>query len=200
MVVFGVGIGESADRKPGSPPALIDAACANALTNPIPRWQAPAFIVMASMLKWWGPVILWMGIIFMVSTDLGSAEHTSRIIEPLLRWLFPAISEATIGFVHMLIRKGAHFTEYAILALLVLRTAQLPANARPTARDFRAAGFALLISALYAATDEFHQSFVPARTASLRDVMIDSSGAFAALAVALLWRYLRGKTASGYRQ
>jgi len=148
---------------------------------------------MGRTLKLWGPVILWMGIIFMVSTDLGSADHTSRIIEPVLRWIYPAISAETVSLVHLLIRKCGHFTEYAILALLVLRTAQLPAKTFTRSREFRAAGVAWLIAALYASTDEFHQSFVPARTASIYDVLIDSSGAFTALAAALLWRYIRAK-------
>ena len=129
----------------------------------------------------------------MLSTDLGSADHTSRIIEPALRWIYPAISAATVDLVHTLIRKCGHFTEYAILALMLLRTAQLPAKTFSLSRDFRAAGFAWLIAALYASTDEFHQSFVPARTASIYDVLIDSSGAFTALAVALFWRYLYAK-------
>ena len=154
---------------------------------------------MGRTFKLWGPVILWMGIIFMVSTDLGSADHTSRIIEPVLRWFYPAISAETINLAHTLIRKCGHFTEYAILALLVLRTAQLPAKTFALSRDFRAAGIAWVITALYASTDEFHQSFVPARTASIYDVLIDSSGAFTALGVALLWRYLRAKSSASNR-
>lgn len=143
--------------------------------------------------KHWLPVILWMGFIFMMSTDLGSGEHTSRIIGPLLHWVAPDISPEAVNLVHHLVRKGAHLTEYAILALLVLRAASISLRARETGHYCRAAGVALLIAAAYAATDEFHQSFVASRGASVYDVMIDASGAFAALAVASLWRKLRSR-------
>ena len=53
---------------------------------------------------------------FFGSTDLMSAEHTSRILTPLLRWWNPDISPAAIAQVHFFVRKAAHLTEYAILA------------------------------------------------------------------------------------
>ncbi len=143
---------------------------------------------MLRALKHWLPVILWMGLIFFVSTDFGSSTHTSQIIEPILKWLNPDISSTAIDLVQTIIRKGGHFTEYAILALLALRSVNL---SRPNGSHFQAIAIALLIAATYAATDEFHQSFIPSRTASIYDVMIDTSGAFAALTVASLWRKFR---------
>ena len=117
-----------------------------------------------------------MGVIFIMSTDLGSSVHTSRIIEPLLRWLNPQISPEAIGRVHFLVRKTGHFTEYAVLALLVLRAFRKSTPEFWSTRVWRAAVCALLVTAAYAATDEFHQVFVPGRTASPGDVLIDSSG------------------------
>jgi VanZ family protein len=123
-----------------------------------------------------------MTIIFAGSTDLMSAEHTSRIIVPLLRWLFPAIAPLTVVRIEFLIRKAAHVSEYAVLAVLFYR-----AFVHTVFRSRRAlsAGLVLLLCAAYAASDEFHQSFVPSRTSSLRDVMIDICGA--TLAVLLYW-------------
>ncbi len=131
-----------------------------------------------------------MGFIFAMSTDLGSAAHTAWFLVPLLKWLNPAISNEAIALIHTLVRKAAHLTEYAILALLVLRAA---ARSRGTVHDnfYRAASVALLVSATYAALDEFHQSFVPGRTASAYDVLIDTSGATAALVAAMIARKLR---------
>ncbi len=129
-----------------------------------------------------------MGFIFVMSTSLGSSEHTSRIIEPLIRWLAPGISSAAVDRVHLLIRKTGHLTEYAILALLVLRAAGISLRRRHLEGGCRAAGIALLVAAAYAASDEFHQSFVPGRTASVYDVLIDTSGAFVALTVAMVVR------------
>ncbi|MBI2516802.1 MAG: VanZ family protein [Opitutae bacterium] len=154
---------------------------------------------MLRALKPWLPVVLWMGVIFAVSTDLGSYQHTSRFIGPLLRWLIPDISPEAVRQVQFLVRKAAHFTEYAILALLARRAAGHSLRVAETHRHVRAAGLALLIAAGYAATDEWHQSFVPSRTASPTDVLIDTTGAGAALAAALLWRKWRA-TRSARRQ
>jgi len=143
----------------------------------------------------WLPVILWMGFIFVMSTSLGSSAHTSRIIEPLIRWLAPGISPAAVDRVHGLIRKTGHFTEYAILALLVLRAVRISLRHRHLEGGCKAAGIALLVAAVYASTDEFHQSFVPGRTASVYDVLIDTSGAFVALTAAMLVRKGKGRPA-----
>ena len=127
-----------------------------------------------------------MALIFALSTSLGGANHTSRLIEPILRWLLPHASAETIGRLHFLIRKVGHLSEYAVLALLVLRAARLSLRQLVSGWSWRAAGAALAISAAYAATDEIHQSFVPGRTASAADVGIDTAGAVAALALAAL--------------
>ena len=123
-----------------------------------------------------------MAIIFAGSTDLMSAEHTSRIIVPLLRWFFPTISPLTLVRAEFFLRKAAHVSEYAVLAVLLYR-----AFVHTVFRSRRAlsAGIVLLSCAAYAASDEFHQSFVPSRTATLRDVMIDLCGA--TLAVLCYW-------------
>ncbi len=138
--------------------------------------------------KHWLPVIVWMGFIFAMSTSLGSSEHTSRIIEPLLRWLNPQIRPETVDLVHTVVRKGGHLTEYAVLALLLLRALK---KSQPARGHLKAAGIALLVAAAYAATDEYHQTFVPGRTPSPYDVMIDATGAFAALTVASVLRKSR---------
>ncbi|SDS37876.1 VanZ family protein [Opitutus sp. GAS368] len=135
----------------------------------------------------WLPVVLWMGFIFSMSTSLGASENTARFIGPFLHWLLPYAAPDTIAHLHFLIRKAGHLTEYAILALL-LRQAIGGRGARPFV-------LALVIAAAYAATDEFHQSFVPGRTASAWDVLIDTAGALAALALAAGWRKSRGEPA-----
>jgi len=75
-------------------------------------------------------------------------------------------------------RKFAHVSEYAILAVLLYRAC---VHTALKGRRALSAGLVLLFCAVYAATDEFHQSFVPSRTASLRDIC----GAM--LAVILYW-------------
>ena len=128
----------------------------------------------ARTLVWyWMPVIAWMSLIFLASTDMMSAQQTSRFIGPFLRWIAPNISVETIQAVQFFVRKAAHVTEYAFLAALLLR-AFSAGGRRLRGRD---ACFAVLIAGTYAAIDEFHQSFVASRTGAVGDVMIDISGA-----------------------
>ena len=69
----------------------------------------------------YGPLILWAAFIFLASTKLMSASNTSTILRPVVLWLFPNISEATLSLIHSMIRKAGHFSEYAIFALLAAR-------------------------------------------------------------------------------
>src|SRR5205814_9219426 len=71
--------------------------------------------------RYWMPAIVWMAIIFLGSTDMLSAEHTSRILAPFLRWIDPQISLVALNAIKLGIRKLGHLTEYAILAMLVWR-------------------------------------------------------------------------------
>jgi VanZ family protein len=149
---------------------------------------------MSPQQRQWGAVLVWMAVIFTLSTDLGSGAHTSRFIEPLLRWLLPQASPALVHRLHFLLRKAGHVTEYALLALLVLRAVRAGRLPSPAGWSWRAAGVTLLVCAAYAATDEFHQSFVPSRGSSPVDVLIDSSGAALALVLAFVaerWRQKR---------
>jgi VanZ family protein len=114
-----------------------------------------------------------MLVIFGMSTDIGSAAHTSRILLPLLHWVYPQISLAAVELVQTIIRKTAHVTEYAILASLLLRALRSVADWSWT----RQAALALAIAVCYAAGDEFHQTFVASRTASPHDVLFDACGA-----------------------
>lgn len=133
----------------------------------------------------WLPVLVCMGLIFTASSDQGSFGHSSRIIEPLLRWLLPQISAETVHAVVVAVRKCAHLTEYAVLALLVWRALRNSRRPEMPPSDWSQFRLALLLTALYAASDEFHQLFVPSREASVWDVLLDSTGG--ALALAALW-------------
>ncbi len=117
-----------------------------------------------------------MAVIFSASCDRRSFSHSSHIIAPIVRWFFPRISEEALHSVVILVRKGAHFTEFAILALLVWRALRKPVMRDPRSWNWPLAGKTLLLVLLYAASDEFHQRFVPTREASVVDVMIDTVG------------------------
>src|SRR2546422_2752155 len=69
----------------------------------------------------WLPPVLWMAVTVWLSTDTASAEHTSQLLLPALRWLLPWATPGQLATVHRLLRKGAHLFEYAILAALWYR-------------------------------------------------------------------------------
>jgi VanZ family protein len=138
------------------------------------------WFLVRGFLKFWLPVLVWMIFIFIGSTDLMSAEHTSRFIGPFLRWFAPDITEATVASIQLVVRKCGHLTEYAVLAGFLYRALR-----QRRERVMQAAIVAFLIAAIYAALDEFHQSFVASRTGSPMDVLIDCAGALVGLATFL---------------
>lgn len=80
------------------------------------------------------------------------------------------------------IRKAVHMSEYAVMAILVV--AHLMTGTKTLENKKRRNYIlAFLFTAGYAASDEFHQYFVPGRSAEVRDVMIDSAGAVLSLLV-----------------
>ena len=132
-----------------------------------------------NLLKYWLPALIWLGVIFLASTDLMSAEHTSRFLGPFLRWLKPDVTADAIAKVQLFLRKVAHLTEYAILAALLWRAVYRGTNLKT--RMSTVFVTASVVSILIAASDEFHQSFVSSRTASAGDVLIDMIGAIIGL-------------------
>jgi VanZ family protein len=141
-------------------------------------------------------VLLWLGVIFFGSTDLMSAQHTSRFIVPFLLWLKPDISPETLALIHFSLRKCAHVTEYAVLALLLLRAETAMTNLK---RSIPILYLSVWSACLFvAASDEFHQRFVASRGALATDVMIDSAGAILGLLIGAVFgmtRSVRIKTA-----
>ena len=136
----------------------------------------------------YGPLALWVGFIFFASSGNLSASNTSRIIGPLLRWLFPDISEPELQNAHSLVRKTAHFVEYALLALLAARAYLTSSSALLRHRWL---SLALLLVTVVALLDELNQSYVATRTGTIYDSMIDVAGGAFALSLVYLWRRTR---------
>lgn len=134
-------------------------------------------------LRRFGPVILWAAVIFGFSTSAFTTEHTSRIIIPILRWLFPHATPYFIDRMHHFVRKGAHVFEYFIFSLLLLNAIR---NKR--AWELKWAFLTVAIVFVYACSDEFHQIFVPGRGPAFRDVMLDTFAGI--LAQAAVWAWL----------
>jgi VanZ family protein len=126
-----------------------------------------------------------MAVIFSASSDSKSSQRSSRIIAPIVRWLFPKISDESVDHVVYATRKCAHLTEYAVLALLVWHARRKPIRNDSRPWRWADAAFAAAFVAVYAASDEIHQLFVPHREGKISDVMIDTTGAV--IGLFLLW-------------
>jgi len=161
-----------------------------------------------AILFFWLPVAFWMCVIFTASGDSQSYQHSSRLIGPFLHWLLPNLSERATDVIILCARKCAHLTEYSVLSLLLWRalrnTWALPQLATETSGsesglvapkrseggwNWTHARISVLIVMLYAATDEFHQSFVATRDATVHDVLIDTVGGLAG--ILFLWSFGR---------
>lgn len=121
----------------------------------------------------YAPLVLWLGVIFFLSSGQGATTQTSRFIRPLLEFLFPNAADETLSVIHGCIRKFAHFAEYAALAFLASR-AFWGSSINRLRKFWWLAAFILI--ALTASFDEYNQSFNSARTGSVYDVFIDLSG------------------------
>jgi VanZ family protein len=134
-------------------------------------------------LRYWWPALIWAVAISCFSTGAFTTDNTSHFIIPILRFFLPHAAPETLDFLHHIIRKCGHLTEYFILSMLILRGIR----AGEKGMHVRWALVTILIIAGYAALDEYHQSFVPGRTAAVGDVLIDTSGGIAAQMVASLF-------------
>lgn len=128
----------------------------------------------------WLAVLLCIAVIWIFSGESFSAASTSGLLTKLLRWLHPEISWRAILRIHSFARKAAHLTEYAVLAVLAFRALRLSLDVSTPRVIVLALGLVVAVAAL----DELRQSFLPERTGSLADVVIDFLGG--ALGVALI--------------
>jgi len=121
------------------------------------------------------PALLWTTCVLLASSDLFSANHTGNVLQSVVTSLVGhPLSDEAYELVQFGMRKAAHLTEYGILGWLWFRALRRDAQPRWT---LRWSVLAVLIAVAVAITDEVRQSFVPSRTASPLDVLIDACGA-----------------------
>lgn len=125
------------------------------------------------------------------STANGSMQNTSRVIRPLLIFLFPNSPEETINAYHGYIRKLAHLTEYAILAFWAARA--FSTSALNLLRKFWFI-FAFALVFVVASIDEYNQSFDSLRTSSIYDVLLDALGGALMIGFLMIYKYRFQKT------
>lgn len=122
---------------------------------------------MKKVLKWL-LLILWMSIIFIFSNQANSGDITHNVIEEVFYNIQPAW---IIDFLNFTIRKIAHITEYLILFFLVISLLK-----EYNIKERKKLLMGIIFCFVYAVLDEYHQSLVPGRTSTFKDVLIDMIG------------------------
>ena len=153
-----------------------------------------------SLLKAWIGAILWLIVIAIESTALASSSNTSRILYPILHYLF-GMDYRHFEPWHFYIRKSGHVVGYAILSILAFRAWRetFPAQGNPR-WNIRWSGIAVLMTAFVASLDEWHQSFIPSRTGRWQDVALDTCAGVGAQIILFLcarWIFARRTPRSG---
>lgn len=138
------------------------------------------FGYISSLITYWLPPLVWMTLICPFTNDAVSFSGTSRILIPLLKWFFPEAPDEQIEFLYLVARKVGHFVVYSVLAWLTFRA--IRGNSRQRWRGRWVVGSAVMAIG-YAIFDEYAQSFIPTRTASIFDVVIDASSVLTMLVV-----------------
>jgi VanZ family protein len=138
----------------------------------------------------WLPVAVGIAVITVESTPAFGSDRTSHPLRWLVQLFFGQLSDATWDLVHHVLRKSGHFLGYGALGLVWLRAWRMTLPRTQFHSQFLSqAGLALLGTALVASWDEWHQTFLPNRTGSPYDVLLDCCGATAMIGMA--WLYLR---------
>lgn len=145
------------------------------------------------VLKAWIAAILWLILIAIESSALLSARNTSRILYPLLHFLF-GMDWDRFEVWHFYIRKAGHIVGYATLSILLFRAWRATLTAMSDVKwTPRWATIAILGTALVASLDEWHQSFIPSRTGAVSDVVLDTCAGIGAQLLIFLWWMRRRK-------
>jgi VanZ family protein len=129
----------------------------------------------------WTPAAIAVAIICMESTDTFSANHTSTWLRPIVQHLVGPMQDNTWNIFHHYLRKTGHFVGYGLVALTFLRawlyTLNLRAPNSLVAWRIESTLLAIVSTAIVASCDEYHQTFIPSRTGSPYDVLLDTVGA-----------------------
>jgi VanZ family protein len=127
----------------------------------------------------WLPSAIWLTVIAVESTNLGSAEHTGRILYPIFHFLFE-MDRPRFAVWHALLRKAGHIVGYFTLSVLLFRSWRATFPRLSTRWCLQWATVAFLSTVLVAMLDEWHQSFLSSRTGTFRDVILDSTAGLVA--------------------
>jgi VanZ family protein len=139
------------------------------------------------ILRAWLLTSLWLVVIALESTNMGSSDNTGHIFYPVFRLLFH-LNPAQFEIWHHLLRKLGHFVGYFTLSVLFFRSWSVSFPSVSTRWCAQWATLAFFSTSLVASIDEWHQTSLPSRTGRLNDVLLDATaGAVAQFAIFLVW-------------
>ena len=146
----------------------------------------------------WVPVLVCVLVIATESTAAFGADRTTGPLRRLLELFFGPFTQPQWWRLHLAIRKGGHFLGYGMLSIAWFRAWWMTLRASASQTQPRALSHALAMSGtlLVASCDEFHQTFLPNRTGSFWDVLVDCSGALLMQALIWLWMWQRSSRAA----
>jgi len=139
-----------------------------------------------NLLRAWWPAAVWTGLIAFESTGFFSAQNTGRVLYSLLTRLFGQVDFYKFLVFHHYLRKTGHVVGYGMLSLLLLRGWRATFG-QARALLWRTALLSWLGTVLVASMDEWHQSYIPSRAGSWRDVVLDSVAGLVFLIAAYFW-------------
>jgi VanZ family protein len=131
----------------------------------------------------WLPVLIAICLVAIESTPYFGSDRTSGPLRHIWESLFGPVGDRAWHIIHVLIRKSGHFTGFGLVGLTWLRAWWMTL---PRAPFLRIELLAMIGTAIVASADEYHQSFLPNRTSSPRDVLLDCIGALVMMWVAHL--------------
>lgn len=144
----------------------------------------------------WGIVVLYMVMIFYLSSQDGTKSHEVSAgllgyLKVLTVFILGDASDFFSGVgknYECILRKAAHFTEYLILSLIVYKAMRVS-----RIKMKNSVIWTLILCVVYAISDEVHQYFVPGRAFAVTDIMIDTAGSIFGLTSVTLVNYLRNR-------
>jgi VanZ family protein len=149
----------------------------------------------ADVIKKWIAAILWIGVICIESTDLMSSKNTGSFIYSLLAPFWPTIDPIKFGEFHAVLRKVGHFVGYGILSFLLFRAWRATIK-RGVQWTILWSAVSFSMTAVVASLDEWHQTFLPSRTGTYKDVLLDSAAALCVQVLLFLLFFRRAAAAS----
>lgn len=185
MVLFWMGVIFWFSSQPAQESARLSIGVMRLGGELISNWQLVGIVVFVVLyhlfLVWLVRMqshIILKGLLFLmfIALSIGIVFVLYTIVRPRVSGF--GIFEMNRWVIHLYLRKYAHFIIYLFLGSFLMNALTLSG-----VRVWRAFGIAVVVSFIYAVSDELHQYFVPGRTALLSDVIIDTVGASVGIAL-----------------